>query len=450
MTTKHRSIGAVLCLTLCWATGVFAQTTAKKLSLEQSVRIGVEHNLTLRAARQDLEASKWEVRKTYSNWLPKVEINSGYSRLDDETVRRANIFTEIGKSFPGVDPKDIRQAAYKKTYSTSLTVIQPIYNGGAEYSSIRLSRAAHKANRYSLEDTKQEVILEVKRAYFNVLKAQELLNLMKESAKSTRRHLANVRRMLEVGSRSKTDVLRWEVQLAQDEGNVVEAENHLAIAKAALNEAIGVGLEESYELIPIAEKNPRENNVSQDQIVDFVRAHPAVKAMRANVDLQRAQVRLAQGGFQPKVNFAFSYGWEQDDDLRLDGDETWSASVQVSFPLFNSFGNYSGVREAKAELRRTEESAKGVQRGMELKATSAWLNLKAARTRIKIARKGTEQAEENLRIVRNMYEVGLVSNIDLIDAQLASNGAQVSVINALYDFYIAEAELGRALGRGNK
>ncbi|MCK4590394.1 MAG: TolC family protein, partial [Candidatus Latescibacteria bacterium] len=79
--------------------GVFAQTPAKKLSLEQAVQIGVEHNLTLRAARQAQEASKWAVRKAYSNWFPKVEINSGYARLDDETVRRANIFTEIGKLF---------------------------------------------------------------------------------------------------------------------------------------------------------------------------------------------------------------------------------------------------------------------------------------------------------------------------------------------------------------
>ncbi len=450
MTTKVTRFGTVLCLMLCWTTGVFAQTPAKRLSLEQAVQMGVEHNLTLAAARQTQQASKWGVRKAYSNWLPTVEINSGYTRLDGETVRRANIFTEIGKSFPGVDPKDIRPAAYKNAYSTSLTVIQPLYNSGAEYSSIRLSKAAHRASKYSLEDTKQEVIVKVKRAYFNILKAQELLNLMEESVESTRRHLVNVRRMLEVGSRSKADVLRWEVQLVQDEGNMLEAENHLAIAIAALNEAMGMELEENYELLPISEGSPREGSLFQDQIVEIVQDHPAMRAMKANVSLQRAQVRLAQGSFQPKVNLVYSYGWEKDDDIRLDGDRTWTTSVQVSFPLFNGFGNYSAVRKAKAELRKTEESAKGIQKGMELQAKSAWLNLKAAQTRIGIARKGVELGEENLRVVKNMYDAGLASNIDFIDAQLARNGVRVSAINALYDFYIAQAELERALGLGTK
>ena len=108
------------------------------------------------------------------------------------------------------------------------------------------------------------------------------------------------------------------------------------------------------------------------------------------------------------------------------------------------------MRKAKAELRKTEESAKGIQKGMELQAKSAWLNLKAAQTRIGIARKGVELGEENLRVVKNMYDAGLASNIDFIDAQLARNGVRVSAINALYDFCIAEAELERTLGVENK
>ena len=88
-----------------------------------------------------------------------------------------------------------------------------------------------------------------------------------------------------------------------------------------------------------------------------------------------------------------------------------------------------------------------MEQGICLQATRAALNLKAARTRIEIARKAVEQAEENVRMVQSMYEVGTAANIDFMDAQLAHTSARFRAVNALYDFYIAEAELERALGR---
>ena len=220
----------------------------------------------------------------------------------------------------------------------------------------------------------------------------------------------------------------------------------LAISKAALNEAMGVALEERYELVPVS-MDEMEEGGTDDPMAPSAAAHPSVRTMQASVDLQQANVRMAQSGFQPKVNMAYNRSWEQDDTIQLDGDKTWSVSIQAHFPIFNSFGDYAGVRKAKAQKRKTEMTAERVRKGILLQVTSASLNVTAARTRIKIARKGVEQAEENLRIVQNMYDVGTLSNMDLIDTQLARNGARANLINAVYDYYIAEAELERALGR---
>ena len=85
-----------------------------------------------------------------------------------------------------------------------------------------------------------------------------------------------------------------------------------------------------------------------------VRSHPSVQAVRAAMDLQKATVHLAWSGFQPRVNAAYTYSWEQDEDVWPDGDKTWSASVQVSFPVFNSFGDYAEVKKAKADLQKAE------------------------------------------------------------------------------------------------
>lgn len=456
MIGRHIGTGIVLTILFGWTMGVSGQVVPDLLSLDQAVKVGLQHNPGLQAAHQNTASARWAERRAYTRWMPKVAANSGYTRLDKQTVRRANVFTDIGRQLgqqfggPGFDPEDIKPAAYRNTYSTSVSVIQPIYNGGAEWAGIRMARSGHQASEYALRNTEQEVVLKIKQAYFNVLKAQELVHLMKEAAASTREHVTHVERMYKVGMRNRADVLRWEVQRAEDEGNIVQAENGLAIAKAALNEAMGVPLEMEYTLEPIAEEDHVQGDLSAEEIAQAVRTHPSVQATQAAMDLQKASVHLAWSGFQPKVNFAYIYSWEQDDDLRPDGDKTWSASVQVHFPIFSSLGDYVEVKKAKADLRMAEATVQQVKQGIYLQATSAALNVKAARTRIEIARKAVEHAEENVRVVQSMYEVGTVSNIDFIDAQLAHTGARINAINALYDFYIAEAALERALGRGEE
>ncbi|MFH1005907.1 MAG: TolC family protein [Candidatus Latescibacterota bacterium] len=453
MTTSWRSFGAILCLTFFWTMGASAQTIEKRLSLEEAVGMGVAHNLTLEAARQDQAASGWGLRQAYSNWLPKVEVASGYIRLDNETVRRANVFTDIGRElgeqFGGAafDPDDIKPSAYRESYSTHLAVIQPIYNGGAEWSGIRMATQAHKISQYALKDAEQETTLRIKRAYFGVLKAQEVISLAQEATSATEEHLRQVRRKFEVGSGNRADVLRWEVQLAQDLGNAVEAENGLAIARAVLNESMGVGLEENWKLVPVSMDEVGAHALPEDRIGPSLAVHPSVQTAQACVALGQTGVRMAQSGFAPKINVAYNHSWEQDDTIGLDGDNTWNVSVQAQFPIFNSFGDYAGVRKAKAEKRRAETTAENVRKGILLQATRASLNLKSAHTRISIARKEVSLAQESLRVVQNGYDVGTLSSLDLIDSQLSNSSARAHLIHAVYDYCIAEAELARAMGR---
>jgi len=81
-----------------------------------------------------------------------------------------------------------------------------------------------------------------------------------------------------------------------------------------------------------------------------------------------------------------------------------------------------------------------------MQLTNASLNVKSALKKVKIAQKAVEQAEENLRIIENKYEVGMASNVEVIDVQVAYTGAKANAINALYDFYIARGELEKSMG----
>ena len=423
----------------------------RTVSLKQAIEIALQDNPSLLAARHDLQAASWGVKKSYLDLLPKVDVDFDYTRLDEATVRRANVFVPVGRELirqfaPDQDLNDIRPGAWEDNYGTTITVVQPIYNGGARWASVSLAQAVEMGSRYSLEERKQDVILDTKKAYFNVLKAQEMVALMREALQSTREHLESARKMLKAGMRSRADVLRWEVKLAGDEGNLVRSENTLAIAQAALKEVMGVSFEEEFDLLPVAEEPIKTEGTLAKQVDTAFRFHPGIKVMEANVDAQRAGVRLAWAGFQPKINFVYSYGWEKNNTMALDSYTNWSAAVTVGFPIFHSFSEYANLRKAKSDLKRLEAMKESLKRGIAVQVTGASLNVKSALQRLKITQKGVDYATEHLKVVTNKYKVGMASNIDFIDAQVAYTQAKADKIYALYDYYIAKAELERAMG----
>jgi len=427
------------------------------LTLDRAVRTAVERNRTLAGARAEVASARWGVKKAYANWLPKVEVNTGVTRINDEALRLANAPIDFIQNTPGL-PQEIRDSirpfAYKNTYSTGVTVVQPLYNGGLEQVGIEAAGLLRQRGDHALRDTEQEVVSRVRKAYYAVLKAQELVRLSLESERRTLSYLESTRRKADAGLRTSADVLRWEAQAASDRGNVIDAQNALATAKAALNEGMGVDLDEDHafeppeEVVALASAGRPPASVPPEPAYDpaSLRSHPGVLAAQTLAGLQRASLHRAWGEFRPQVNLAFSYAWEKNNTLSLDGTRTWATALTVRLPVFNSFGDYAQVRQAREDLRRAELLAQDAERQWGLRARSAALALDSARQRIAVARKGVDYADANLQTVARRYEAGVASNIDLIDAQTTAHQARALLIQATYDAAIARVELERATG----
>jgi outer membrane protein TolC len=107
------------------------------------------------------------------------------------------------------------------------------------------------------------------------------------------------------------------------------------------------------------------------------------------------------------VNFNYSYMWEADDDLRLDGLETWRASVILSFPLFSSLGDYTSLKEARADLLAAEASERDFERTVLLQIVSTASKLRSALRQVDAAGISRDLARENARIVEDKFGQGL-------------------------------------------
>ncbi|MFQ5636919.1 MAG: TolC family protein [bacterium] len=427
-----------------------AAPNGKVITLQEAIEIALQNNALLKAARHAHTASRRQLKKARLDLFPKADVQLGYSRLDPGTVRRGNVFVEVGRTlveqFGTGDPNDVRPGAYSNNFSTVLHVTQPIYNGGANWASVSLAKSREAGREYGYENTKQNIIFDIKNRYLRVLQAQELLILAKKSVQASAGHLRTAQNMLDVGLRSRTDVLRWDVQNADNEGLVVEAENNLKIAFAAIKQLLGLDPNEEFGLVPLNFDPDSVQATLDEQIRSTKNRHPGLRVSEASVNAQRAGVRIAKAAFQPKVNFVYQLGWEQNNTLKPDSFSFWAAAVSVTIPLFHSFSNWSNLQAAKAELSRLQAMKVETERALTFEVIRARLNVDSALKRYQIAQKAVEHAEENLRVLNNTYEVGLAANIDVLDAEVVHRKAQTNLINSRYDYWIARAQLDLATG----
>ncbi len=179
---------------------------------------------------------------------------------------------------------------------------------------------------------------------------------------------------------------------------------------------------------------------------DRLSGHPSMLAMEANLRLASINISKAWTNFLPRINFVYQYGWERNGSVALDGIRPWALTLSVKYPIFSSFGDFTGLERSYAEYYRTEEQIESFKTGLVMQATNAQLNVNAAKMKIETTHKGLRQALDVLNSVTRRYETGGASNIDVIDVQTAYTSAKTNYITALYDYYISEIQFERATG----
>ena len=105
----------------------FAQNTKPLLTIDETIEIALNKNPELLASHEGYKSARWEAKRSYLQYLPKVQLNLDFTRMDFATVRRANVFVPVGRNLirqfaPDQDPNDIRPSAYFNNYSTTFFV----------------------------------------------------------------------------------------------------------------------------------------------------------------------------------------------------------------------------------------------------------------------------------------------------------------------------------------
>jgi len=420
-------------------TGVaWAQQPQEPLTLEGSIKIAMERSLTLHSAAIGVVGSEFRRKEAITNFLPLWTGQYSWTLYNTPVTVGAIQAAGAGVIVP----------TSRNIYNFGTTVNQPVFTGGLNLANYRFAKLGVDLSKETLETAKQDLVLQVRVGYFNILRAEKFLTVAEQQVKQFEAQLEVTKAFFDVGIVPKNDVLQAEVRLANARQQLVKAANDLATAKASFNILLRRDVNTTFEVVDILAY--KAFGLSFEQSLDEAfRLRPEIKAAQINIDQAKENVKIARSGFFPTINLTGNYS-RFADEVNVTGDvhtDRWTVGALATFTLWDWGNTAFKVGENKVKVAQAEDSKTQLIESITLEVKTDYLNLLTAEKNINVTEKAIEQGEENLRMNEERYKYQVATQTDVLDAVTLLAQARVNYYGALSDFNIAKAQLERSMGR---
>ncbi len=332
------------------------------------------------------------------------------------------------------------------SYNAGLSSNVSIFEGGRRFSERSRTRTGLEAAVANLEDQRFQVRLQTKQMFFGALEQDELVDVARSRLEQALQSLDLVRRRAELGVATTSDSLRARLEWVNSQQALLQAETTTKAARFALGRQVGV----PGPVVPVPPEtlDPTDLGLSREEaVVEAESASPSVRASFSAAESSGAAVRSAKAAWLPNLRLSGSYNWNNSDFALTDGLTSWNLRFNVAYPLFNGFSRESNIARARESQRVAQTQAQDAQLAARQQADAAFDILRTSEEAILIAREAQIVAEEDLRVVRERYRLGVATILDLVASQVALDQAGTDLVTARYNYLLARAQLEAILGR---
>jgi len=446
-----RKISIVIGILVLWISTPPSTGASDVLTLEESIKIALERSLSVLSADEEIRAKEFEERAAKAGFYPTLSTSYSYTRIDNSTVNDAKATTYPYNPLTGTHvPWEISPLT-RDNYEWDLTATQPLFTGWRLTLSKDLASLGIDIAKIQKETAVQDLVLDVKAAYFGILKAEKLETVAKQAVDLLEAQLGVSQAFYEEGIIAKNDLLQTQVQMAQARQDLIRATNGVALAKSRFNTLLRRGIDEETRIKDILDYEP----VTLELSSALERAEvnrPEIKEVSLSVLSAEKRVQLSKSGYYPSVTLIGNYKRETDDWVleAVSGEDPdiWTITVQGEWTFWEWGKTKHEVAAARARLAKARHLLNEVKDNIQLDVKNAYLSLREAEKNIQVAKTAVVQAEENFRMNEERYKQQVATATDVLNAQTLLTQARTNYFNALSDHNIAWARLERAMGIG--
>jgi len=418
------------------------------LTLESSIEIALRNSIVLDIAREGAKGATAQKREAITGFLPKFNTSYSYTRLNEAPFSRFIGLSSAPFPLNLLDGKDFIIGT-ADNYNWSIEARQPLFTGGGLIANYQAAKIGEDAAQIEEAAKRQDVVQEVKIAYFDILRAQKILETARQSVEMLNAHRDVAENYFKVGMIPKNDLLHAEVELANGKQTLVKAQNAVELTKARFNTVLKRKIFAPVEIADVLKYQPFEKPL--EECFDIaLKNRPELKIASLRAKQAGKLVNAASSEYFPTLSLVANYGRYGDNPSVAGSDfkdaESWYVMGVASWNFWEWGKTKFRVDASRAKENQALDAQRELSDQIALEIKYASLILQETEKQIDVWQKVIEQAEENFRISEERYKERVATSTEVLDAQTLLTKAKSEYANALGDYNINYAKLQRAMG----
>jgi outer membrane protein len=442
---RHLSMLLILLFTTTFAAArasaqmhVQAEMTSKQtlpaavpenLTLQQAEKIAIQNHPQIQAASYLANAAKAHVTEIRSDYYPHV--------FGSVTGVEAENDSRVGAGA-------LNNSLILSRFAQGVTVQQLVTDFGRTHQLVKSSLLHAQAQEENITTTKEDVLLQVDAAYYDVLRAQAVLQVAQETVKNRQLVADQITEMEKNRLKSGLDVSFANVDLSQAQLLLVQAQNNLQASFADLSAALGLAEPKTFQLseTPVPAAPPADFGALMAQAMQN---RPELVSRRFDVNAAKSYATAQRDLWFPTISGVGVAGLTPIAEAGL-RPRYAAAGFNVNIPIFNGRQFNALHAEATAQANAQEQYLRDAQNAVVRDVRTAWLNANSGFQRLTITQQLLDAANQALDLAQQRYKLGLSSIIELSQAQLNQTQAAITETSAKYDYAAEISTLNYQIG----
>ncbi len=421
-----------------------ADMARRTLTLDEALRLATDQQPALRAARAQRRALGARTEQVRAAYYPRLDGQAQYQRATANFLLSPSFAASpLAKNL--IVNNKLSPADTFNYYTLGLSAQAILYDFGKTGGAVEVARAAEGAFGAEVGTSEDNVLSQVRQAYFATLAAEELVTVAEQATANQERHTEQVRQFVSAGTRPKIDLTSAELNLENQRLALVRARNQRDLGRVQLAQAIGLA-DEGFTLVAPPDAPLGEEVAPLDPLVEeTLRRRPEGARLDAQLVSLNALRRQARSAYYPALLAQANFSGAKVEDI--DFGFNWLVGLGFQWSFYAGGVTRAQLDESDAQAEALTEQRSLLKQTLRAELKRERLSIGEAKERITVALRAVATAAERLRLAEGRYQAGAGTILELDDAQIGAVRAAAERVTASYDLQTARARLLRALGR---
>lgn len=442
-----------------------AQSELHEWTLQECIQYALDHNISIKMADLDLDAAEIDRSDALGNYLPNISAQAN-------NTWNSGLTQEITTG--------ILEQQTTRNFSVGATATVPIYNGLRNLREWQRAKLTHLASQYSLDQMKDNIMLNITNAYLNILVNKERVNVLTVQNELTQEQLDRVRVLINAGAAPAGDSLDIKATDAREKQQIVQAKNDVRINLIHLAQLLQITDYQNFRIADASYNIPIQNILARtpEEIIAVAKeTRSEIKLAEKNLELAEKDVEISQSAYYPRLDAFFNFNTRESGSSRfiqdgvdpnnptrtigqvaetgqdvvtpnfvlreigpmpffdqLSRNKGYSYGLRLSIPILNGFSTRNSVMRSRINVERQENTLRQAELDLESNVYQAYVDAQGAAEAYQAALIAVDAQDKAFDYSKDRYDVGKITGFEFSQAKFNLADAESQLVNAKYDY----------------